>query len=67
MFWEVLVPMLVANGVFGGAFWDIVESLIFWEVLVIMSVAVDPVAAFGNSSLVLDVRRIEAGTPERIS
>lgn len=33
----------------------------------IMSVAVGPVGDFGNSSLVVDVRRIEATTPARIS
>ena len=63
IFWEVLVPMLVANGAFG----DIVESLTFWEVLVVMSVAFVPVAAFSNSFLVVDVRHIEAANPARIS
>ena len=33
----------------------------------ITSVAVGPVGDFGNSSLVVDVRRIEATTPARIS
>ena len=48
IFWEVLVPILVANGngAFGGVFGDIVESLTFWEVLVIMSVDVGEVAFF---------------------